>query len=160
MAKFQHVARLFLLQDDQILLGTKKYGMGEGLLMGVGGKLEPGETPLAAAIRETQEETGLTPIAPTKLGHLTFRVQGEEEWGMINHVFLAHDWEGMLQESKEMNPEWFYIDMIPYARMWPDNLHWLPHVLEGNGVVGDFTYDEDEQLVRHNLDLVDPTRLP
>ena len=38
-------------------------GLGAGKINAPGGKLEAGETALAAAIRETQEEIGVTPLA-------------------------------------------------------------------------------------------------
>ena len=43
----------------RILLGFKKEGFGAGKVTGFGGKVEPGETPAAAAIRELEEETGI-----------------------------------------------------------------------------------------------------
>jgi len=51
-----------------------------------GGRVEPGETPRAAAVRELQEETGLT-VAPTDL------VQWEDigrEDGRTYRVFVAY----------------------------------------------------------------------
>ena len=50
----------FLIEDDRILLAMKKRGFGEGKWNGVGGKVNEGETVEAAAIRETEEEIGVT----------------------------------------------------------------------------------------------------
>ncbi len=55
----------FVIRDGQILLIRKKRGLGAGKINGPGGRLEKGETALASAIRETQEEIGVT---PTDLG--------------------------------------------------------------------------------------------
>ena len=44
----------FVMRDGKILLIRKKRGLGAGKINGPGGRLEPGETALAAAIRETQ----------------------------------------------------------------------------------------------------------
>ena len=52
---------LFLLKENQILLGMKKRGFGAGKYNGIGGKLEPDETVEQAMVRETQEEIGVTP---------------------------------------------------------------------------------------------------
>lgn len=49
----------FLLHDQQVLLLRRKYPPLQGLLNGVGGKLEPGETPLDCILREVAEETGV-----------------------------------------------------------------------------------------------------
>ncbi|MET0989706.1 MAG: NUDIX domain-containing protein, partial [Glaciihabitans sp.] len=43
----------------EVLLGRKKTGLGTGRLVGPGGKLEPGESARAAAVREVAEEVGL-----------------------------------------------------------------------------------------------------
>ena len=61
---------LFIIKDGQVLLIEKKTGLGAGKINGPGGKIEPGETPLEAAIRETQEELLVTPHSPRKLGEL------------------------------------------------------------------------------------------
>jgi uncharacterized protein YaaQ len=50
---------LLLLHDadnDRLLLGLKKRGFGAGKLNGFGGKIEKGETILAAALREMRED--------------------------------------------------------------------------------------------------------
>lgn len=49
----------FVCHHDQVLLLLRKYPPLAGLLNGVGGKLEPGETPLVCVLREVAEETGL-----------------------------------------------------------------------------------------------------
>jgi 8-oxo-dGTP diphosphatase len=48
------------LQGDVLLVRKLKPAWQAGLLNGVGGKIEPGETPLEAMAREWQEETGST----------------------------------------------------------------------------------------------------
>ena len=58
----------------EVLLGRKKMGLGEGNLVGPGGKLEPGESPADAAVREVLEEVGVS-IRPKSLmlvGELTY----------------------------------------------------------------------------------------
>lgn len=52
--------------QGRILLGRKRRGMGFGKWNGFGGKLEPGETMRQCAVRELQEECGLT-AAPEAL---------------------------------------------------------------------------------------------
>lgn len=50
----------FLLHGDRVLLLRRKFPPFVGIFNGVGGKLEPGETPLACILREVAEETGVT----------------------------------------------------------------------------------------------------
>src|ERR1022692_240875 len=63
----------FVMRDGQILLIRKKRGLGAGKINGPGGRLEKGETALASAIRETQEEIGVTPLELVESGELFFQ---------------------------------------------------------------------------------------
>ena len=53
---------VFVVKDGQMLLIRKKRGLGAGKINAPGGRLEPGEAPLEAAIREAQEELCITPL--------------------------------------------------------------------------------------------------
>src|SRR5690606_35719932 len=54
----------YLLRESptgtEVLLGRKKFGLGEGNLVGPGGKLDPGESPADAAVREVFEEVSIS----------------------------------------------------------------------------------------------------
>ena len=63
----------FIVKDGRVLLIRKKRGLGAGKINGPGGKLEPGETALAAAIREVQEEIGVTPLLIEDRGVVRFQ---------------------------------------------------------------------------------------
>ena len=128
-AAAHEVTLCFIESGGQVLLMRKLRGIGAGKINGPGGKVEPGETPLAAAIRETQEEVGVTPLAPELRGELTFYFHG----GPVLHclVFLAHDFAGAPVRTAEAEPLWFGLDAVPYEEMWADDRHWLPLLLAG-----------------------------
>lgn len=56
----------------EVLLGMKKRGFGQGKWNGFGGKVEPGETVEAAALRELEEEACLTAAGAELRGKITF----------------------------------------------------------------------------------------
>ena len=143
----QQLANLcFIVKDGRVLLIRKKRGLGAGKINGPGGKLEPGETALAAAIREVQEEIGVTPLAIEDRGVLHF--QFADGYSLECAVFLAIDLDGEPVETIEAAPFWVKVEAVPYDEMWADDRHWLPEVLAGKSFRGWFEFDGDTMLSR------------
>jgi len=139
----------FIIRDDQILLIRKKRGLGAGKINGPGGRLEPGETALQAAIRETQEEVGVTPLRLEQIGELHFDfVDG---YKLHAAVFVAEDCEGVLRETDEATPLWVNVNQIPYHEMWQDDPLWVPLLLQRNKFSGYFVFD-GEQMLSHRIE--------
>jgi len=136
----------FVIRDGEILLIRKKRGLGAGKVNGPGGRIEPGETPMECAIRETQEELGVTPLAPEWRGELYF--QFVDGYGLQCAVFTAPDCEGVAIETDEAIPLWTRVEAIPFDEMWEDDRHWLPGVLEGKNFRGYFDFDGEKMLSR------------
>jgi 8-oxo-dGTP diphosphatase len=129
---------MFIVRDGHVLLIEKKRGLGAGKINGPGGKIEPGETPLQAVIRETQEELCITPHAPLKLGELWFAMSDHPH--ILCHVFRSENFSGTPTETAEAVPLWSALDAIPYQRMWEDDRHWLPLLLEKTPFLGRFVF--------------------
>lgn len=147
---------LFLRKDNKILLAMKKRGFGSDLYNGVGGKIEANETIEQALLRETQEEIKVTPMHYWKVAEHNFVQQDQPEpWRIYMHVYFCDEWHGEPTETDEMRPEWFEIEDIPYGTMWADDEFWLPQVLAGNKVYGEFTFDEHNSLLSHQVEVVD-----
>ena len=131
----------FVLQEGRILLIRKKRGLGAGKITGPGGKLEPGESALECAIREVEEELGVTTHGTREAGE--FAAQFSDGLAMHVAVFAADDYVGTLRESDEALPLWTELDAIPYAQMWPDNAVWLPELIGRRHFEAHFVLDTD-----------------
>lgn len=141
----QEVATLlFVLREEQVLLIRKKRGLGAGKINGPGGRLDPGETPLMAAIREVQEEVCITPHAVREAGELLF--QFVDGYALHCHVFSATGHEGEPRETEEALPLWVAQAAVPFDEMWEDDRLWFPHLLSGRRFHGRFLFDGDTML--------------
>ena len=144
-------ATLMFVQDgDKVLLIRKKRGFGMGKINGPGGKLDPGETELQCAVRETQEELHIHALDPVKRGELWFQFVD----GMAMHVavFKATSFEGEATETEEAAPLWLPVDGIPFDEMWADDRHWLHRMLTtSENFEGRFIFDGD-RMDMHRID--------
>ncbi len=143
----------FVRDNDHLLLIEKKRGLGGGKVNGPGGKLEAGETPVQAAIRETVEEVGIVPIAPERVAELSFVFT--DGYSLRCDVFMTSHYTGTPVETAEAKPFWAHVGKVPYERMWEDDALWLPRVIAGERIAGRFIFDGDAMLsyvLRHALD--------
>ena len=133
-----------LVKENEILLAMKKRGFGAGKWNGVGGKIKKEETIKEAAVREMEEEIGVTanPEHLEKVGNIKFYFKDNPEWDQHMHIFFVRKWEGEPEESEEMKPQWYKHQEIPYKEMWVDDPHWLPLVLAGKKIEGEFHFDD------------------
>lgn len=132
---------------SHVCLAMKKRGFGSGRLNGMGGKLQTGESADSAAARETKEEVGIEIDTYTKVAEITFRFKHKPEWDQFAHVYVAESWNGEPVETEEMKPDWFSIESVPYDSMWPDDIHWLPHVFADKKVKAEFVFGENDEIL-------------
>jgi 8-oxo-dGTP diphosphatase len=133
----------------QVLLGRKKTGLGLGNIVGLGGKIEPGETALQAIVREIEEESSLVvdPAAVSEVGFIRYAFPHRENWSQDSTVFVVDTFTGTPVESDEVVPAWYDITDLPLDGMWDDAKYWLPQVLAGERVRASFTFGEDLKTV-------------
>ena len=138
---------LFIVEPERVLLIRKKRGLGAGKINAPGGRLEPGETTHAAAVREVEEEIGVTPERVEPRGRLRF--QFTDGYKLEAHVFVAQSHRGTPRETDEAVPIWFSRRELPWHEMWADDRLWVPEVLAGNSVDGRFVFDGEVMLEHH-----------
>jgi len=135
---------MFVLAGEEVLLIRKKRGLGAGKINGPGGKIEGDESPMACAIRETQEELLIDPTNVQYRGELFFH---SDDFPRIHaYVYIATGFTGQPTETDEAVPLWFKIKEIPYSEMWADDEYWLPAVLSGQTIRGRFTFTGESLL--------------
>ena len=105
----------------------KANDMHAGKWNGLGGKLEPGESPEDCAIREVWEESGLRMIDPVLRGVITFPYFSKgEDW--YTYIFVADQYEGELIDSNEGVLAWVENSKLTALNLWPGDrifLRWL-----------------------------------
>ncbi|MBA8815290.1 8-oxo-dGTP diphosphatase [Microbacterium halimionae] len=130
----------------EVLLGHKRTGLALGRVVGIGGKIERGETVVEGAVREVQEETELLVEASdlVAVGVLDYLFPSQPTWSQRSHVFTCTVWDGEPVETEEIVPRWYSIDNVPFDRMWDDAWRWLPGILRGeSGLDAIFTFGDD-----------------
>ena len=45
-----------------------------------------------------------------------------------------------------MKPKWFKKSKLPFSRMWDDDPYWLPLILEGKQIIGEFWFDRNFKM--------------
>lgn len=143
---------VFFIEGDNILLAMKKRGFGAGRWNGIGGKAEKGETIAAAMIREAEEEVCVSPLEFESAAYLEFKYPDSAT--VIANVFICTTWDGEPLETEEMAPHWFKIKDIPYDTMWEGDRLWMPHVLNGKFIRGEFVYTSKDKLLSHSIEEV------
>jgi 8-oxo-dGTP diphosphatase len=135
---------LFVLRGKNALLIHKKKGLGAGKINAPGGRVDAGETPRQAAIREVEEELRVTPIGVKAAGELLFQFTNGHS--IHGYVFTATGCRGRPKETDEATPIWIRTDCLPYYRMWSDDRVWVPLLLAGRKFTGRFLFDGDQML--------------
>ncbi len=143
---------VFIRKDNQLLLGMKKRGLGEGRWNGFGGKVLENETIEAAAMREVEEECGINVTKLEQRGIINFSWPNKKSDPLEGHIFEALEYSGNPIETEEMKPQWFDLDKIPYEEMWADDILWLPHFLANKKFKAEFSFDDSDKIIAHSID--------
>jgi 8-oxo-dGTP diphosphatase len=109
---------------------------------GLGGKLEPGESPEECVIREVQEESGLAIRAPRLRGLLTFAGFKGDDWYVF--VYTAEEFSGELAENEEGFLEWIPDAQLESLPLWPSDHIFFPWLCQEKFFSAKFVYAGEE----------------
>lgn len=142
----------YVKQDGKTLMLhriKKENDMHAGKWNGLGGKLEPGETPEECAVREIQEESGLQVRSLRLHGIITFPAfDGVDDW--YTYLFTASDFQGSLIDSPEGVLAWIDDRELLSLNLWPGDRIFLPWLERPGFFSAKFIYQAG-QLIRHHV---------
>ena len=100
------VILLFSKDTEKLLLVKRNKKPYPNMWNGIGGKIEVGETPIEAAIRECKEETGLTMINPKLL--VTYVYPKSNPMNSNTHLSVIYDFIDIeeVEDNYEGHYEW------------------------------------------------------
>ncbi len=102
------VAVLLIDQDNRILLAQRPKGKPmAGLWEFPGGKIDQGETPEYALIREMNEELGIM-TGEDCLQPVTFASHSYDDFHLLMPVFACRTWKGTPQGREGQNLKWVH----------------------------------------------------
>ena len=106
---------------------------------GLGGKLEPGESPEDCVKREVFEESGLIIESPNLHGVITFpKFDGIDDW--IVFVYTANNFEGNLIECNEGKLNWVSDDQLLSLNLWEGDKIFIPWLSQEKFFSAKFIY--------------------
>jgi 8-oxo-dGTP diphosphatase len=121
----------------------------KGKWNGLGGKLDPGESPDECVVREIREESGLTLLDAKLRGVLTFPAfKPGEDW--LVFVYTATRFEGELGECPEGDLEWVSGERLAALPLWEGDRIFLPWLEQERFFSGKFVY-RDGRLASHEV---------
>lgn len=144
----------YVRQGDATLMlrrGGDPAALHAGRWNGLGGKLEPGESPEACMQREVLEESGLTVLAHTLKGFITFpRFEaGSVDWYVW--VYVVTRFSGTPTPSAEGDLFWVPTAELADLPLWEGDRHFLPWLDEPGIFSAVFEY-EGGAYQRHRVE--------
>jgi len=127
----------------------KQNDMHEGKWNGLGGKVDPGESPEECVIREIEEESGLKINNPVLKGFLTFpKFSKNVDWYVF--VYEAHEFTGQLIDSNEGKLKWINNSELVNLNLWEGDKYFFKWMNENKFFSAKFNY-KNGKLKNHNV---------
>ena len=113
-------------QDGRILIAKRPDGKSmAGLWEFPGGKVELGETPEQALVRELSEELGIK-TWNSCLAPMTFASHAYEDFHLLMPLFACRKWEGIVIPKEEQELKWVYSNELKNYPMPPADKPLIP----------------------------------
>ena len=94
--------------DGRVLVAQRPAGRAmAGMWEFPGGKIEAGETPEAALVRELAEELGID-VAHECLAPLSFASHGYEAFHLLMPLYVCRKWTGSVTSREGQNLKWVF----------------------------------------------------
>ncbi len=133
-----------------LLRNKKKNDQNKGKWIGVGGKIEKGETPEECLKREVLEETGVVLKAYAFLGVIGFRIEGGEDEDM--YLYTSDAWDGEVNmDCNEGTLKWIPKDEIMGLELWEGDRLFLKEMVDGSSSVNMTLYYKNDTLIKVEL---------
>ena len=117
-------------KDGRILIAKRPDGKSmAGLWEFPGGKVEPGETPEQALVRELSEELGIT-TWNSCLAPLTFASHAYEQFHLLMPLFVCRKWEGVVLPKENQELKWVHSKELKNYPMPPADIPLVPILRE------------------------------
>ena len=112
--------------DGRVLLSRRPEGRPmAGLWEFPGGKVEPGETPEEALIRELTEELGICTVESC-LAPLTFASHSYDDFHLLMPLFACRRWEGTPRPREGQELKWVRPEKLREHPMPPADIPLIP----------------------------------
>ncbi|MGI3185249.1 8-oxo-dGTP diphosphatase MutT [Nioella aestuarii] len=112
--------------EGRVLLAQRPEGKSmAGLWEFPGGKVEPGETPEAALVRELQEELGID-TWESCLAPLTFASHTYESFHLLMPLFACRKWQGIVAAREGQQLAWVRANQLRDYPMPPADIPLIP----------------------------------
>ena len=116
--------------DGRVLLTRRPPGKPmAGLWEFPGGKVEPGERPEDALIRELKEELGIE-VREACLSPLTFASHSYDDFQLLMPLWICRRWDGFVKPSEGQECAWVRPERLRDYSMPPADVPLIPSLIE------------------------------